>query len=241
MLYNSLIAALPRQWFQILNIFIPLEPTLLDLIYHKPKMSSFLYTRSQNNFKDRDGCCLAWSRDLNLNIDIDSWNKIITQVHKITEHTDLTYFQYRIIHRILTTNRIRNKWDSNVDPRCQFCKDSTETPIHLLCDCYYVKPLWHLIQKWLRKLLKDPNIVIDNELIILNVFNGVEKSFVNTVLLIVKKYIYYKKCQNEIPQTVQLIPRIQQTQVLEKAVALRNNQTKKYAKKWKVFLAWLYP
>lgn len=51
--YNSLIAAIPQEWKDALNIYIPLEPNLIDLIYKKPKMASYLYNRARNfSFKD---------------------------------------------------------------------------------------------------------------------------------------------------------------------------------------------
>lgn len=239
--YNALLQSIPRHWKQLLHIYIPLEPTLIDFIHKKPKMASFLYHKARNKFIDHDGCREAWRFDLGIPVTIDEWNQVITNVHKISTQTELTLLQYRIIHRILTTNNLRHKWDSRVGPQCQFCDNSIETVIHLMCECVHVAPIWKFVQKWLRKLLRDVDLELDNRTILFNDITGPDKTFANTVLLVIKRYIYSSKCQNVKPTVNGIMPIIIKEQRVEKMIATRTNRMKQYLKKWNVFLAWLYP
>lgn len=79
------------------------------------------------------------------------------------------------------------------------------------------------------------------DLIIFNNFTGHEKSFVNTVLLIIKQFIYSAKCLNSNLHVSQIIPRIIEIYKIEKYVAIRQDELRKHEKKWKIFTAWLYP
>lgn len=241
MQYNSLVASIPHEWKTLLNMYIPLEPSLLTLIYKKPKMSSYLYSKKRNCLQIPDGCRLAWQNDLNDTIDTDSWNTYIAQVHKISNQVDLTYLQYRIVHRILTTNRLRNKWDSQISPLCQFCKNSTETLLHLLIECQHVHPLWKATQKILQKLLRDNDLILTSKLILFNCAVGSQKKLINSVLLCVKQYIYSAKCQDSIPRASQISSKILQMQKVERLVAIRQHNIKKHERKWDVFLTWMFP
>lgn len=241
MQYNSLVASIPQQWKDLLHIFIPLEPTILDVIYKKPKMSTYLYQRKRNTFKDFDGCRLAWQRDLNIDIDLDTWNKYIAHVQKISSQPDLTYFQYRIVHQILTTNRLRNAWNPQVSSLCQFCQNYPETLVHILCECPKIQSLWKFIEKMLQNLLRDKELLLTNKVIIFNCIHGPHKSFINSVILYVKHFIYSSKCLNVLPTNQTLMSKLKQAQNIERLIACRLDTIRKYKKKWDVFLAWLYP
>lgn len=184
---------------------------------------------------------LAWRNDLHTDISLDTWNHAIAQVHKISSQTELIYFQYRILHHIVTTNNLRSKWDPSVSALCHACNTRVETIVHLFCDCDVVKKIWKFVQKWLQKLLKDSDLNLDNELIIFNDAKGPEKKFVNTVLLHVKRYIYSAKCLDTIPVVSVIVPKLIQACKIEKLIASRTNTISKHDKNWAVFLAWLYP
>lgn len=238
--YNSLLAAIPRQWKDLLQAYTPLERNVLDMIYKKPKMTSYLYSLSKLHFKDNDGCRLAWQRDLAVEIDMDTWNQVIALVYKNSNHVEFRYFQYRIIHRLLVTNRLRNKWDATVSPHCPYC-NSIETPLHLLFECDTIQKIWKFTQHWLRKLLQDTDIIISPEIVILNNYHGSNKAFINAVLLYVKQYIYSSKCLGTPPLVSHIIKNILQAQKIEKLVAIRSQQLNKHQKKWRVFLDWIFP
>lgn len=183
---------------------------------------------------------MVWQQDVlhGEELDRDYWNQILIQVHSISNQAELTFFQYRIVHRLLMTNYRRSKWDREVSPLCVFCHNSVETVVHLLCDCEIVKPIWNFVRKWLSKLLRD-TFELSNAEIIFNDFRGSHKAFINSVILYIKRYIYVSKCKNVKPQVSQIITTLIQNRDIEKLVALRSNTIVKHNRKWHTFSNWL--
>lgn len=240
--YNAVLVAIPAGWKQMLQIYTPVEPTLIDRIHKKPKPPSFLCNLARNNFKDQDWCLEAWKRDFPTKTQLltsDFWNQMLVQVHSILNQVELSFFQYRIIHRILTTNLLRSKWDQEVDYRCTFCKQQSETILHIF-GCVKVQPIWNFIKAWLHRLIRV-DIELDDFMIIFNNYKGPQRTFVNTVLLYTKHFIYASKCKMLIPHPSQIIPKLIDCQNVEKLAATRNGTLSKHEKKWLVFDTWLSP
>ena len=53
-------------------------------------------------------------------------------------------FNFKLLHGILPCNKNLMKWKVRFNSVCDVC-DETQTIVHLLYDCYYVKPLWKVI------------------------------------------------------------------------------------------------
>ena len=56
----------------------------------------------------------------------------------------LKEFNFKLLHGILPCNKNLMKWKVRLNSVCDVC-DETQTIVHLLYDCYYVKPLWKVI------------------------------------------------------------------------------------------------
>jgi hypothetical protein len=65
--------------------------------------------------------------------------------------TNLRYFQYRINHRILTTNRFLCIIKAVDQENCKFCNNTSESLVHLCVECDYVTDVWVLLHAWLVK------------------------------------------------------------------------------------------
>ena len=48
---------------------------------------------------------------------------------------------FKLLHGILPCSKNLMNWKIRPDGVCDVC-DETQTIVHLLYDCYYVKPLW---------------------------------------------------------------------------------------------------
>ena len=64
-------------------------------------------------------------------------------------NTTLTWFQYRLIHRIIATNKFIYKIHYVKSNTCTFCSTEPETLQHLFYDCQIVKNLWEEVQIWI--------------------------------------------------------------------------------------------
>lgn len=241
--YNAIIVSIPHEWKVMLQTYTPVEPTLIDKIHRKPKPAAFLYNLARNNFQDNDWCLSAWKRDFPAEsylLNLDYWNQALSQVHLISNQADYTFLQYRIVHRILTTNLLRSKWDPQVSRNCTFCTQTSETIVHLFCFCEKVKPLWKFVSKWLNKLLHF-DVELNDMMIIFNNYKGPQRLFINSIILYTKHYIYSCKCRGCPIQIVKLVPKFIESQNIEKLVAIRTGQVTKHDRKWIVFNTWLKP
>ena len=88
-----------------------------------------------------------WIADLNIT-DFD-WKFIHKCSHNITNDTKLRWFQLRIIHRILATNRYLTIIKIQNDSNCSFCKVEEETIIHLFSECDVVNNFLISFENWI--------------------------------------------------------------------------------------------
>ena len=104
----------------------------------------------------------------------------------------MQWFQTRINHKILATNKFLCKIKVTNDPKCFFCSVSDETIEHLLWECNIVKGFLHETINW----LSDHNIVInlDEKSFLFGISKNQENDVNKLVLMEIKYYIYYAKC-----------------------------------------------
>lgn len=235
--YNGIIASIPIKWKNALN------GNQLQLDQNYINSTQWIVRNSQITKKiynvilpqDRaDGTRLVWNADLKVNIDECAWEKLSFESPRITNCPKLRYFQYRLLHRRLTLNTTRSKWDQSVSPLCHFCGNKKETLLHLFVECTEVIKFWKAIFKWLKyicncKIEWDDQI---QEAILFNNRTGKNRWFLNTVLLIAKQYIYASKCLDKKLKVIEFTARLYQYQQAETLIALRTHKWKKYKKKW---------
>ena len=63
------------------------------------------------------------------------WSNIDTLPFKLLLGSKLKWFQYRINHYILITNKVIYKIGLSDTPLCTFCKNEPENILHLLWEC----------------------------------------------------------------------------------------------------------
>ena len=115
---------------------------------------------------------------------------ITTDLYKTTRHTDLLYFQYKLVHFILTTNENLFRWkmtDSDIHV-CVWCQEKIETIPHIFLECEVVKSFWSDIKHW---ICQKTNILINinNKELILGI-NNPDLDQIQKIYLFAKRYIY---------------------------------------------------
>ena len=68
---------------------------------------------------------------LEQNIIEEQWCKFFTLTNKITLDAQLRTFQYKIIHRVLPTNKLICTYKVRTEPWCEKCYNIIETLEHL--------------------------------------------------------------------------------------------------------------
>ena len=216
--------AIPSPWIKMVqnNIVLPCCSGV-EKIERKLKENQgvsitkviYSYSLVTLNVKRGTQARLKWEGDLDREIMEQSWQQLFTNVTKLTNCTKLRSFQFRLLHRILTTNTDRHKWDKNISSSCCFCNVKEETYSHLFIECKIVKKLWIALKKWLYYHCFIVFEISQYE-ILMNRYRDCFPALVNTLILIVKQYIYACKCLECTPNFTEIVARIQKYCTIEK-------------------------
>ena len=146
-----------------------------------------------------DASCSLWAKELNIlpmETLAEEWENILVHARKISNASKLQYLQYKILNRCLVTNITRSNWDKSIDGKCTFCDTKMETILHLFVECKKIKKQWVNLSRWFSYFNKI-NLTFDAQTIIFNKYEGPHKLLMNTMILIMKQFIYSSKCKKE--------------------------------------------
>ena len=91
-----------------------------------------------------------WETILTIPEDHLFWNKIFTLSKQCNQNVWMQMFQYKILHRILGTNKKLFQYKIIDSPLCSYCGIEEETIQHLFCECDLAKSIWQDITGWLK-------------------------------------------------------------------------------------------
>lgn len=242
--YNGVLSCIPKKWKTTLtNGINPVDyqnyKSTVTCLIQNPRPSSFFYQRKRAQNETLDAVHKVWAFDLGVPEEelAQQWDKICLAALKTSICPKLKYFQYRVTHRKLTTNYLRNKYDSLVSPLCWYCKHHTETVFHLLWFCPVIRAFWTKLFQWCKYICKiDLQSDIEPFHVILNCYKGEYVQLVNTILLITKQYIYRCKCQKQKLSIMELVTSIYNYQKMEASIAKEKKIYYKHEKKWAILL-----
>ena len=160
------------------------------------------------------------------------WEKIYLLPFKTTLDTKLREFQYKILNRILYTNKMLFKFKKVDSPLCDFCEKELETIEHLFFHCTKVSMFWND----LKSVLDSFNITIRFD--IMNVLFGILDTdnisiLVNYIILESKYFIYRCKLNKGCLCVSLLVDKFKKTFQTERFIAKRNNKIHFHDTKWK--------
>ena len=131
----------------------------------------------------------AWTNKLNINIDEDTWQTAFKIYFKLIQDNNLIWFQYRILHRILGTQKLLSKIGKTSTPKCLLCKSHPESIIHLFAFCPCTINFWDRVKLWI-----ESRTGITLNLGPLEHILGYQKNLnflpINLIILAVKTYIF---------------------------------------------------
>ena len=117
-----------------------------------------------------------------------NWENIFDTNFSITQDTQLQWFQYRVLHRILPLNKYLVKIKQRDCNLCSLCGMEEEDILHVFCDCSIVIPFWVNLKQC---LWESCNICIniDNQSILFGTKTR-NANTCNIIYLLSKYYIY---------------------------------------------------
>ena len=159
-----------------------------------------------------------WNVELGVPEDLQYWKDVYLMVYKSTFSVKLQYLQYRILHRILTTNSLLKKWNKVENDKCAFCHESSETITHVLYQCPEVFQFWDCVKQWCTDKSLDFDFNIEKCLL------GGRNILFNTICLVAKQYIYFCKCVQTPLHFDNFIKRLEELQYVEYEIARKKDK-----------------
>ena len=164
------------------------------------------------------------------------WDSIYLIPHLVALDTKTRTFQYKVLNRIIFTNKTLYKMRLVDSPLCTFCKISDESLEHLLCSCEFTIAFWKSVVLWVKSLHIDIDSLNDCDII----FGLIQKRphwlLLNHIIIAGKQIIYQNRLKNYVPLLSHLIAKLRYTESIERAIAKKNNRLNIHEGKWKPLL-----
>ena len=163
-----------------------------------------------------------------------NWQSIYSSIYKCTKDTNIRWFQFKLLHRILSTNVFLNKIGIKDNLNCTFCNVCPESLSHLFYDCPLVQNFWHIIIEWLKG---ECTHIRSLELSKTDVICGIQEKqrtddALDFILVHAKYFIYKNKYNNQVPNFQHFKHYILTCYNVEKCVAYSNCTWKTFNKTW---------
>ena len=161
-----------------------------------------------------------------------NWKQIYLIPHKVTLDIRTRIFQYKLLNRIVYTNKLLHKIKLLDTSLCTFCGEYEESLEHLFLHCRFSKNLWMQIVSW----LNDLNIAIieikDNEIMLGYTNESPHWILLNHILIIGKQIIYSSRLTKSKPLLSQFIVKLKHIERIEYYIAKRRDRISFHEKKW---------
>ena len=176
----------------------PTIPNQIKIICKSKKGSQDFYKILVNqNIVDDTTYYSFWEQSLGITINKNMWKQIFRVCFKTVKNNDLIWMQYRVIYRILGTNDLLYKINKHDDGKCSFCKEHTETILHLFVQCTDVQNFWSELKLNIQPIL-GVNLDINPTTIILgNLQTRTDTIPLNTIYFAAKLYIFRMSKSNK--------------------------------------------
>ena len=164
-------------------------------------------------------------KDLNLD-DNFNWPTILSLPFNIEQDTNLKWFQFRIIHRILGTNYLLNKIRLKQNDKYTFYNIEKETIKHHFWECEHVQYFWDMLKTLLRDNCGFENISFNAADIILG--NSKFEGILNKIVLV----IYRSKMEEILPSFNGFLRVVNKQYKIDKYIAKMTHKYEVFQMKW---------
>ena len=102
---------------------------------------------------------LSCENTLNITPGKRGWAEIYKRKIKNIVYKKLSEFNFKILHKIVFTGCIINKWNKNISANCLYC-DERENPYHILYGCSRITNFWEYYSKISQSNITWKSIII---------------------------------------------------------------------------------
>ena len=193
--FLSLLCAIPTEWKQNVNALLVESKTsqeeLLCNLGKVHKVCKYIHQISVDKVFKTPSCEDKWVTI------IDgfsfNWKQIYMVPIRSCLSTDLRYFQYKLLHRLLGVNKYLLTIGRSDTDMCTFCSASVETISHLFWEC-------HVTSKFIKEVkstLIGDDIVLNKTDFLFGFLTREHNKF-NFLILYAKYYIFTTKYKNNV-------------------------------------------
>ena len=238
--YNAIIAAMPREWksyfrtTEYSNFSVDEKTSFHARMCEKKNLVAYAYKVLNDRSVNIEDKLRKWEADLCCVIEKKIFMQCFKDIYATTNIPKLRSFQFRLLHRAIITNIHLNRWGKIESDSCTFCKEAPETYVHLFVYCRYVKAIWIELETWMEVEISAESITFGLDRVISNKIMDNAKHVKNTICLMLKQYIYRKRCFKEIPTFNEFKRMIVNNRNVERYNALKNDNMTKHIKKWNI-------
>ena len=233
--YNTLVSAMSK----FVKCYIPSQDhtTLYDQLVTKSNLASYIYDYLIRRDSDFTREKEKWDKVIGTENNVDDIQNAFSTIYCVTNSIKLRSFQYRLMQNALILNTHLYRWGMIKDNMCNFCGDHKESVVHLFVECDVSKDIWSGVHTSFESM---PNVVTNNSAkdILWNRIHPNAMHCANTICLIVKQYLYRKRCLKQMPNVIEVVNCIKTIQTIEKYNAIRNGHLSKHLSKWTCSLSW---
>ena len=128
-----------------------------------------------------------WDISLSDDIPNEKIMKSFILLHKMKEGSFAKYFQFKMLHMRIVTNKKLQIMGIRNDSQCPYCDEQVETIEHAFLECEAAKEIWKEVETWLKTSI-NTTIKISN---LDKIFGtGMEHDIVEKTIIATKRVIY---------------------------------------------------
>ena len=231
--YNSLINAIPKSWIESMCTLVTNNAdNCFEFLRKKPNVTAYMYNKLLGTNQAHVKVYQRFSKTIEMT-EIE-YQKAFLDLKQVTNITKYRDFQYRLLVNDIHTNTRLYYWGITNSQKCELCNEETQTIQHLMYECKVSADIWVKFQTFISEEIDCDGGILQFEVqnIFLNKVHPKPAHVINFLMLVVKQYIFAKKCLAKPIRFQEIIRKFKMEYEMEKFTATNTNKIKYHAIKW---------
>ena len=227
----------------------PCKPSFIEHICRNKKGSRDMYDIFIEELYMKPKSERKWETELNLAplFDWKTANAHILKNYKrhkfylvsknfiwFTKDTNFIWFHYRLLHRILPTQKYLYYMKLTNSPLCNFCNEEEDTFLHAFFECEHVNDFWNNVKDWVNQNTNNDIHLSKSDIIFGKL--GSHHNALNIILLICKTYIFRSARESNRLSLHEIKLKIQYYYQVEKKAFASKGKYRKFTKRWQDYM-----
>jgi len=222
--------------YRNMTITLPLNTHLSDfykLVFNASNVSNTVYWLAiQDTLTMPKKAISAWSIIFGV-FDEITWRKIFILPYKCTIEVNCRMFQFKLLHRVIFTNKILKKMGKVPSELCNFCKLYNDCLFHRFWECSTTMAFWRNFSLWFFDNF-NTEITLDAMSVFFGYSLNTENLLLEHLIILAKKYINSCFIVNKYPTIYNYSLIVEQVREIEDSIARKKGVLHKHIEKWKV-------